>query len=149
MEKNFLDQLKSAAIHFLYNFFLYYLFVLPLDLWKKAVVRMAEQHEKGALRMSEIKSQWPFLSFLKAFLVDFMFDGVILISYVLGLIVAIIMWVSSGFLAFVVGVIWAYYMPVFFSLMRDLFVLSLMPIRKFLSWLSKPAQYMDLEIKNK
>lgn len=150
MENNFSNLLKSALIHFLYNFFVYYLFVLPFDLWKKAISRLADQREKGALRMSEIKTQWPFLSFLKVFLIEFMFDGVILISYILGPILAIVLWISSeSFTTFIGCIVMSYYAPIFLSLLRDVFILSLLPIRKFLSWVSKPAQYLDLEIKNK
>ena len=43
----------------------------------------------------------------------------------------------------------AYYIPYIVSLIRDLFRILLLPLAKFLSWISKPAQYLDLKIENK
>lgn len=149
-EKKFTDQIVSALLHFLYNFFVYFIFIVPFDLWKKATIRLANQKEKGGLNISKITSLWPFLSFLKAFILDFLIDGLTFFLYVLGLILGIAAWIISGeissFFAVIVGV---YFSPIVLSLLRDLIQLLVLPFKKFLSWASKPAQYMDLEIKNK
>ncbi|MBG0780794.1 MAG: toxin-antitoxin system YwqK family antitoxin [Bacteroidales bacterium] len=71
-EKKFTDQIVSALLHFLYNFFVYFIFIVPFDLWKKATIRLANQKEKGGLNISKITSLWPFLSFLKAFILFFL-----------------------------------------------------------------------------
>jgi len=149
-EKKLQNQIIIALIHFLYNFFIYFLFIVPFDLWKKATIRLANQKEEGTISISKITGLWPFLSFLKAFILEFLIDGIIFILYVLGLIIGIVAWIQSGeissFFAVIVGV---YFSPIGLSLIRDFLQLLVLPFKKFLSWASKPAQYMDLEIKNK
>ena len=149
-EKKLTDQIVSALIHFLYNFFVYFILIVPFDLWKKATIRLANQKDKGGLNISKITSLWPFLSFLKAFILDFLIDGIIFILYVLGLLIGIGAWITSGEISSFFGVIvGVYFSPIGLSLLRDLLQLLTLPFKKFLSWASKPAQYMDLEIKNK
>ncbi len=149
-EKKLSDQVTSALVHFLYNFIIYFIFIVPFDLWKKATIRLADQREKGGLEISKINSPWPFLSFLKVFILDFLIDGFIFILYVLGLIVAILAWIITGEFTMFLGVIVAvYFSPITLSLLRDMLQLMILPFKKFLSWASKPAQYMDLQIKNK
>ena len=143
-------QIVSALTHFLYNFFVYFIFIVPFDLWKKATIRLANQKENGALNISKIKSPWPFLSFLKTFILDFLIDGVIFMLYVLGLFIGIAAWVQSGsFFSFIATIAVLYFSPIILSVLRDYLQLLVLPFKKFLSWASKPAQYMDLEIKNK
>jgi hypothetical protein len=148
-EKKFTNQIVSALIHFLYSFFIYFIFIVPFDLWKKATVRLSIQKEKGGLNITKITSPWPFLSFLKAFVLDFLIDGTIFILYVLGLIIGIFMGIEGGFMGFVTAIVVVYFSPIGLSLLRDFLQLLVLPFKKFLSWASKPAQYMDLEIKNK
>tara|TARA_B110000977_G_C11080780_1_gene492859 strand:- start:3569 stop:4024 length:456 start_codon:yes stop_codon:yes gene_type:complete len=143
-------QIVSALTHFLYNFFVYFIFIVPFDLWKKATIRLANQKENGVLNISKIKSPWPFLSFLKTFILDFLIDGVIFMLYVLGLFIGIAAWVESGaFSSFIATIAVLYFSPILLSVLRDYLQLLVLPFKKFLSWASKPAQYMDLEIKNK
>lgn len=150
MEKSFKNQILNALIHFLYNFFIYFIFIVPFDLWKKATIRLANQKESGGLSISKITSLWPFLSFMKAFMLDFLIDGIIFILYVIGLIIGIVLWITTGEFASFLGVIAGiYFSPIGLSLLRDLIQLMTLPFKKFLSWALKPAQYMDLEIKNK
>ncbi len=146
-EKKFKDQIISALIHFLYNFFIYFIFIVPFDLWKKATIRLANQKENGRLSISKSTSAWPFLSFLKAFFIEFLIDGIIFISYVLGFLFVILM--SKTMEDIVKLSIIVYFAPVMWSLFRDLIQLLILPFKKFLDWASKPAQYMDFEIKNK
>ena len=148
-QKQFKDHLVNSLIHFLYNFFVYFLFIVPFDLWKKATIRLSEQREKGALNISKITSLWPFLSFLKVFLLEFLFDGFIFIGYFSGVLFALLSLSQSGFEAFASVLVGTYYSPLFLSLIRDLMHLLILPFRKFLSWASKPAQYLDLKIENK
>ena len=149
-EKKFKDHIVSALIHFSFNFFIYFIYIVPFDLWKKATVRLANQRESGGLKISKIVSLWPFLSFLKAFILDFLLDGVIFISYILAPIFGIYSWIDTGdFISFVIYLAYGYFTPVGLSLVRDILQLLTLPFKKFLSWAAKPAQYMDLEIKNK
>ncbi|HPE87320.1 MAG: hypothetical protein PHU97_11460 [Bacteroidales bacterium] len=149
-DKKFIDQMLSALLHFLYNFFVYFIFIVPFDLWKKATIRLAAQKDKGGLNVSKIISIWPFLTFLKSFILEFLIDGTIFILYLFGIVIAVIAWISSGeFMTFLEVLAIIYFSPLLLSLIRDLIQLSILPIKKFLSWARKPAQYMDLEIKNK
>lgn len=71
-------------------------------------------------------------------------------SYVLAPIIAIVAGINEGgFLGFLFILIGSYYAPLGLSLFRDIIQLSILPIKKFLSWAKKPAQYMDLKIENK
>jgi hypothetical protein len=114
------------------------------------VNRLADQKESGTLSLTKSNSPWPFLSFMKAFLLEFLFDAMIMLSYVIGPLAAIFMLVSgAGFGGFIMVLVSAYYFPVMFTILRDLFALMILPFRKFISWVKKPAQYMDLKIENK
>ena len=139
---------------------IYFLFVIPFDLWRKAIIRLAKQKRDRSLRIMGIKTEWPFLSFIKRFIFEFLFDFLIFLSYFVGLIIAIISyikWLSDlhhihpnffeyilVLLGFLVPI---YYFPVTISIIRDLFQILLLPIRKLISWFHKPAQYLDLNVK--
>ena len=149
MTPNFKSNFVDALLHFLYNFFVYFLFIVPLDLWKKAVNRLAEQRSKGTISISKIDSPWPFLSFIKAFTIDFLIHGFIFMSYLIGLLVAIIGFITEGAEVFFPALIATYFAPLGLSLVRDFLQLLVLPFKKFLSWAKKPAQYMDLKVENK
>lgn len=144
------ENVLPALLHVLYNLFVYYLFVLPFHLWVNAVNRLAEQKKSGSLSLVSIKSAWPFLSFMKAFLLEFLFDGMIMLCYVIGPLAGLVMmFTAAGFGGFLGALVGSYYTVVGISIIRDVFALLILPFKKFISWASKPAQYMDLEIKNK
>lgn len=148
-QKKFGDQILNALIHFLYNFFVYFLFLLPFALWKKATIRLSDQREKGSLNLSKITSLWPFFSFLKSFFLEFLFDGFIFIGYFAGVVFSIYVYNETkkeeSLLLILAG---TYYSPIGLSLLRDLFQLLILPLKKFINWCSKPAQYLDLKIIN-
>ncbi len=149
-QKSFKDHIVNSLLHFLYYFFVYFIFITPFSLWQKATIRLSEQREIGTLNISKITSLWPFLSFLKAFLLEFLIDGFIFIGYFVGLIFALYTFIKTGeFMAFVSVLAGTYFSPILLSLTRDLLQLLILPFRKFLSWANKPAQYMDLKIENK
>lgn len=81
----FLQQLIDALIHLIYRF-VYFLFVLPYGLWRKAVVRMNEQKKTGALNVTDINSEFPFLSWLKRFIFDLLIDDITVIAWLVFLI---------------------------------------------------------------
>jgi hypothetical protein len=147
-QKQFLNDVIQALLHFLYNFFVYFLFIMPFALWKKATTRLANQRKNGGLNIGNIDSFWPFLSFLKVFILEFLIDGLIFMLYVLGIIFAIIGAIDGGVAGFFGVLIGTYYTPIALSLTRDLIQLLTQPLKKFISWISKPAQYMDLKVTN-
>lgn len=100
-------------------------------------------------------SPWPFLTFLKRILFDFFFDGTIFISYFVGALLAVIFFFWYGvfgshgyhtFAPFVVTIIGFYYYPMYVSWLRDLCYLAILPIRKLLNWLQKPAQQLTIDM---
>jgi len=152
MEKSFINQLADAALHFLYRI-VYFLFIMPFDLWRKAVARLSKQRQEKSLDITKIETQWPFLSFIKRFTLDFLIDGLIFIVPLIMIIILIVGCMGDFFMG-ILSFIGSYFaLPLGFSLMRDFLTLSIMPFRKFLSWVSKPAQYVDIkhsgEIKQK
>ena len=150
-QKEFKDHLLNALISFFYNLF-YLVVIMPFDLWKKATIRLSEQRDAGKLDVDKISGILPFFRFLKNFIFEFLIDGIIFIAYIAGPIIAFIKLFTSRYnkLEVFIGVILvAYFYPVVLSFFRDYLQLLIMPVKKFLSWVSKPAQYMDLTIDNK
>ena len=144
MEKSFISQLADAALHFLYRI-VYFLFIMPFDLWRKAVSRLSKQRQEKSLDITKIDTQWPFLSFIKRFTLDFFIDGLIFIVPLL-MVIILIVGCMDDFLMGLFSFIGSYFvLPIGFSLMRDFMTLAILPFRKFLSWVSKPAQYVDIK----
>lgn len=141
----FSQQVIDAAIQVVYPI-VYFLFLLPYGLWKNAVVRMSNQKQSHALDVTNIKSEWPFLSWLKRFVFEFVFDALIVIWWLIGLILfAIGGGFSEGFIGILFGLYGIYFAPITISIMRDcatLFVV--LPIRWLISFLRRPAKTYDL-----
>ena len=70
--KNFKQSFVPAIAH-VFSSLLYIIFIFPFDIWKRAAINLAEQKANGSLRISKINSAWPFLSFLKTLLLEFIF----------------------------------------------------------------------------
>ena len=151
----------SAFLHILKQL-AYVLFIMPIDLWKAALKRLAQQHDSKALTISEIKSPWPIFSFIKRWIFEFLFDLMITILPFVAIYNITYSYVDylAGphafstfgfkFKEFIYFLLSLWYVPygimLVVSLLRDLFTLLLMPFRKFLSWVRKPAQHLDLTI---
>ncbi|MBQ3944449.1 MAG: hypothetical protein II670_02420 [Alphaproteobacteria bacterium] len=146
----------SAFTHILYQI-VYYVFILPFEVWSKAIKRLAAQRENKSLKFVEIKSQWPMFTFLKRWLIDFLFDALIAIIWIILLynffkrfdfFVSIPFKDSfgTGMKSLFFSLLAIYTAPVSIHLLRDLFILLLKPITKLLGWLNKPAQHLDITI---
>ena len=128
-EKNneFVKQLLDALIHLGLRLFQVFI-LLPLDFWKNAVVRMSKQKNEGALNITT-QSDFPFLSWIKRFVFEFVIDALTFIA-----------WPLFFFTLYMV-----YFMPVILSIVRDLLNLVIvLPIRWILSFLRRPAKTYDL-----
>lgn len=154
LPENFPKILLGALIHV--GNAIVKLLLLPFNLWVKAIVRLADQKERGLLNISSINGLWPFLSFCKRLLIDFIFDAVTFLSYPLGLIFALYVLIDGfdagaefAFIAFISTLITVYIYPVFMAVAHDLLELSLLPIRKCIDYFRKPAQQLDIDIKNR
>ena len=136
---------------------LLHLLLIPFNLWKKSVTRLAHYKENKSLEMANIHTPWPFLTFIKRFTCDFLLDLFAFLSYFVLLIIHIkdtANYADSSWRDFsdvmeflFLRLLGVYCAPVAFSLLRDFIQLMLLPIRKFISWGTKPAQYYDLNVK--
>lgn len=176
MNKELVNQLVQALVHCLVSI-LSFIFLTPLKLWLKAGERLFNQKKEGLLDMANVQSEWPLLSYIKRFSLDFIFDAIAFLAFPLGIIYAFYNgfdswgtaadvnkanaeaikegWVAKESVlgafaeAWIVTIVITYFTPVFCFIFHDLFVIVLLPIRKLIDWFKKPAQHMDLDIKNK
>jgi hypothetical protein len=176
MNKELLTKLLQALIHCVLSI-LSFIFLTPLKLWLKAAERLNAQKEAGLLDLANVQSEWPLLAYIKRFTLDFWFDAIAFLSYPLAIFYAFYCGfdaagmasdmneafkdaIAEGYMekasvfgsfveAWIVALIVCYFYPVFCFIFHDLFVIVLLPIRKLIDWFKKPAQHMDLDIKNK
>lgn len=145
----------SALVYF-FKSLVYILFICPFEFWAAAANRLAGDHNACSLDILKYTSRWPYLSFCKKVIFEFLIDGAIFISYFVGVIAAIIALIvglsnestGAAFIAFFGVLISTYYSPLFISFIRDCLTLILLPFHKFLSWVSKPAQQLDIDMRN-
>ena len=78
------NNIGKAFLHILYQF-VNVLFIVPYHIWCKALQRLAAQRENKALKVTEIKSQWPMFTFLKRWFIDFLFDMLIALAWIGGI----------------------------------------------------------------
>lgn len=129
-----------------------FIFVWPFSVWLKAVDRINAAKRSNSLNLRNINNRWPMLTYLKRFFFEYLFDAVSVLSYIVGILVALFMFfkvVSYSFGAaigtFFSSIVLFYFFPVFNSILRDWLQLTIVgPVRKFVSWIDKPAQYLDI-----
>jgi hypothetical protein len=149
--KNFVDSLVQALLHVLIT--IAKVFVLPLNLWTKSTVKLVEQKENGTVDMLNINSPWPYFTWCKRWIIDFLFDALSFLSYPVGVLVSVFAFVYSctqtGFGASLAGLIISlvsvYFVPLFIIAIHDVIVFVLLPINKFIDWLKKPAQHLEIK----
>lgn len=156
-EENFWRILLCSVLHFLYRL-VYFLFILPFDIWKKAVVRMYNQKKSKSLDADKIRHEVPFFVWIKRYVFDFLLDGIAIISWLFSLIVVIAFFKNigteahsfNGFLNYffgslIVPTFLVYWLPVTIALLRDAITLFIiMPTRWIFSFLRRPAKTYDL-----
>lgn len=129
-----------------------FIFVWPFSVWLKAVERINTVKRNDSLSLRNINNRWPMLTYLKRFFFEYLFDAVSVLSYIVGILVALFLFfkgisisfgVAAG--AFFGAIVLFYFFPVFNSILRDWLQLTIVgPVRKFVSWIDKPAQYLDI-----
>ena len=145
-----MGQAIGSALAYFFSMLAFILFICPFSFWKGATLRLAKECQNKSLKTFVHTSRWPFFSFIKKVIFEFFFDGFIFITYFFGVIGAFITWIASGeFWVFFLILGSSYYAPVVISWLRDLFVFALLPLEKFLSWVSKPAQQIDVDFHNR
>ena len=152
---NLLKLTVDATLHVVYA--IVKLIVLPINLWAKAVARLAEQKNKGLLDVNNIRGIWPFFSYIKRLLVEFLFDAISFLSYPVGIFSAIValfiyivihgeqLWIAIIFTGWIILIV--YVIPVAMALCRDTFQLLLLPVNKIINWFRKPPQQIDIDIR--
>lgn len=154
-EESGLGQTIMKAFFYFANL-LAFLFTCPWAFWLKATRRLSKLHEAHSISaFIGNESPWPFFSFIKKILYDCVFDGVIFIGYFVGVLYSIVNMVIyfeggfwNGILAFFATLLVTYFAPLWISCVRDVFtVVIVLPFRKVVSWLYKPAQHLDLVVK--
>lgn len=142
----------GSALAYFFTMLAFILFVCPFSFWKGAALRLHNACKNKALKSFVHTSRWPFFSFLKKIFFEFVIDGMIFISYFIGVIFAFVELFTekyAPFESFILILIGTYYFPLYVSWIRDLCVLILLPFQKFLSWVSKPAQQIDVDFHNR
>ena len=140
----------GSALAYFFSMLAFILFICPFSFWKGATLRLAKECQNKSLKTFVHTSPWPFFSFIKKVIFEFFFDGLIFITYFFGVIGAFVTWIASKeFAVFCLILGSAYYAPLVLSWLRDLCVLALLPFQKFLSWVSKPSQQLDIDFHTK
>ena len=144
MQENFVTALKHVFMQLVHFFIL-----LPWNLYTKSTGRLAAQARNNTLSITESNSAWPLLSYLKVFFTEFLFDSIVFLVYPSAIIIAFGYLIDSDMDEFVGTLFSAYYAPFAVNIARDLFQLLLLPFKKYIDWAKKPAQHLDLDIRNK
>ena len=135
----------------LYNLIIY-LLKLPYVLFKKSTSRLADMSEKGSLSVEKSASKWPFLSWLKTYILDFGFDAITFLTYVVGfplVVLGTIFSIADMPFEYAIGTgisaaLGVYFAPLGIAINRDIFQILILPIRKYIDWARKPAQHQDI-----
>lgn len=149
-DSNFSENLKDAFVHGLKTL-IYLLFVIPFEMYVKVVNRLAEQRRNKFLSISAINSSYPVLTFVLRVTTQFAFDFFTLIAYPVGVIAAAYVaykgygHAADKFVTFILDLIATYYLPLLIQVHRDVIQFMLLPLRKLMSWLKKPAQYVYIK----
>ena len=140
----------GSAFAYFFSMLAFILFICPFAFWKGATMRLYKACQSKGLKTFVHQSRWPFFSFCKKVFFEFCIDGMIFISYFIGILSAFFVLIQGGgFEGYVATLVAFYYSPMFLSWIRDLCVLALLPFQKFLSWVSKPSQQIDVDFHNR
>lgn len=153
-QKPELGTMVGSALAYFFSMLAFILFICPFVFWEGATYRLYKACKTKSLKTFVHTSRWPMFSFFKKIFFEFFIDGMIFIGYFLGALIAVCVLIfvdgsfGERFAGFIVVLIVTYYSSIYLSWVRDFCVLALLPIQKFLSWLSKPAQQMDIDFHN-
>ena len=98
--------------------------------------------------MGERKSHWPLLSYQYHLTFEYCFDIITILVPVYLLVAFIVLLFNKTNFGIIILTLYGVYMSsVAIQLIRDFIQLVFIaPIRKFVSWLNKPAQYLDIKM---
>lgn len=151
LPQNFVNQMLDALIQVFIA--IAKVILLPFTLWVKSICHLAEQKDKGVLDLNKITGPWPFLTFCKRLIIDVSLDVTSFLSFPIGVIVAVVMFLvalidGDGIIEaisyFILVLLLTYCVPVYTALLNNMLKLMMLPIRKCIDWLKKPAQHMEI-----
>lgn len=140
--------LSNAMLHTLLTI-VKLLFLTPYNIWMESAAKLENQSKDGSLNLKNVSGFWGILSFIKRILFDFSFNAAILLSFPIGVILFFVLIFKAGFgIALTTLLVTYFVVPALTLLTQDLIRLALIPLYKYVSWGTKPAQYLDVnEIK--
>jgi hypothetical protein len=113
-----------AFLAFLIVNFVAAIFILPWSIWISATVRLGKLFEEGGILINLRKSEAVVINWFKYF-----FDGLIFISYIVGLIFSFYALIEYGFEGFIGGIVIFYMVPLGISLVKEF--LLVLPFGKY------------------
>ncbi len=140
--------------------FLIILIISPLRVWLKSIDEMAAINTKTN-NFKESDSKWPVFSFIRIYLFDSGLSFLCFISYFVGLAVAIIIAnqcyhyngersIFDFVYPFIGNTMITYIVPFGIKITKDILdIIIVKPVMKYISWIEKPAQYLDITMDNK
>ena len=158
--QNFPKQLLDATVQVFLA--ILKILLLPFNLWVKAVGCLSEHKEKGSLDLNNISGLWPFFTFCKRLFLDVVLDVIAFLAYPIGVIVAFFAFVLTfvktpgnmefgevfimAIAHFIAALLVSYLVPVYTVFINNFVQLFiLLPLRKLIDWLKKPAQHLDVD----
>ena len=147
-QTTFPQRLGAAALQCLH--ILSALVVAPYKFWAKSVDRLCAMKQDSYLDIRKMDSELPVFAFVKRWAIDALSAFVSFLSYPVGIVVCVMSLVNSGFGDFAEDLLLFYILPLLVWLLVDILeILVVKPLAKFLSWVGKPAEHLDLTITNK
>lgn len=157
--QNFAKQILDAIMQVLLT--LLKIILLPFNLWVKAIGNLAEHRAKGSLDLHKIEGAWPFFTFCKRLFLDVILDVIAFLAYPVGVIIAFFSFVlvfinysdmltvgnliTHALANFILVLLIVYVIPVATVVTNNYIQLCfLLPLRKLIGWLQKPAQHLDI-----
>ena len=152
---NFGKMFVDALLHVLVT--IGRVFILPIKVWVKSTTNLVAQKGTDTFDINAIQTRWPYFTWCKRWLIDFGFDACIFLSYIVGVLVAVVSFFYNlfsyleyagfeGVLAEFISMIFVVYLlPLIWACVRDSIAFLLLPINKFIDWLKKPAQYCEIK----
>ena len=158
--QNFAKQLLDATIQVLLA--ILKILLLPFNLWVKAIGNLAEHKEKGSLDINNITGLWPFFTFCKRLFLDVILDVIAFLAYPIGVLAAFFAFFMTfvdtpsamnlgevivlAIAHFITALLVAYLVPVYTIFVNNFIQLCvLLPLRKLIDWLKKPAQHLNVD----
>jgi len=133
----------NALLATLYYLFVFITFILPFKVWTKAATRISMMWESKTISYKEGDDVYPLFSFYFKYFTTFLFDAIIFISWLLGLIFQIK--VYHDFKGFLIGIFLTYVSVIVIRLSKEVWFYV---INNLITWILKVFENIGKLIKN-